>query len=503
MLRIPRLIISGLSGGAGKTVISLGIARGLSRSGLAVRALKKGPDYIDAAWLALAAGSGQANLDPFFSPGESLLALFAAETAGSDLALIEGNRGLFDGLDLSGSCSTAEVSRILAAPVVLIIDCTKMTRTAAALVRGCLDFEKNVHIGGVILNRTGNDRHRTLVRQAVETHTGLPVIGMLPRRAEPFIVERHMGLSGMDEYKRADGLLDDLADFVSMHVDLAKLRALAESAPPLGESASLTSDLSVTAQDSPGPELFSFLPPSRSEDQPESAPDSVHSTRPQIGYVRDAAFWFYYRENLKSLAAAGAELFALSLLDERPWPDLDGLYIGGGLPELYARQLAANAPKRNLVAALAQQGLPIYAECGGFMYLSRNIRVAGEVFPMAGVFPCSVELHARPQGLGYVEAEVIQDNPYHPVGTRFRGHEFHFSRCLFAYANGTPGTAKQSSPKHALLLHKGRGMTRTAEGLCLDGLLYKNTFAAYTHIYAPALPHWAANFVRTCRASKG
>lgn len=502
MLRIPRLIISGLSGGAGKTILSLGIARGLSRSGLAVRALKKGPDYIDAAWLALAAGSGQANLDPFFSPGERLLTLFAAETAGCDLALIEGNRGLFDGLDLSGTCSTAEVSRILAATVVLVIDCTKMTRTAAALVRGCLDFEKDVRIGGVILNRTGNARHRTLVRQAIETHTGVPVIGMLPRRAEPFIVERHMGLSGMDEYKRADGLLDDLADFVSMHVDLAKVRALAESAPPLRTGAFLTPDMAVTPQESLGSQLLS--PPSRSEELPEAAPDNVRaSLRPKIGYVRDAAFWFYYRENLKSLAAAGAELFALSLLDDLPWPGLDGLYIGGGLPELYARQLAANASKRNLVAALAQQGLPIYAECGGFMYLSRDIRVAGEVFPMAGVFPCSVELHARPQGLGYVEAEVMEGNPYHPVGARFRGHEFHFSRCLLADANETSGAAKQSSPKHVLLLRKGRGMARTAEGLCLDGLLYKNTFAAYTHIYAPALPHWASRFVRACRASRG
>ena len=492
-MHIPRIIISGLSGGAGKTMVSLGLARALVRSGINVRAFKKGPDYIDAAWLALAARSPQANLDPFFLDATSLRALFHKGAAGRDLALIEGNRGIFDGLDLSGSCSTAELSRVLQAPVLLVLDCTKMTRTAAALVSGCLRFEEGLRIGGVILNRTGNPRHQALVRRAVEELAGVPVLGVLPRRRHPFIVERHMGLAGLDEYSRADEELDALADFLAEHTDLAAITALAASAPAMPPEARAPGLQAETIRTSAVGEPSFAVPVSHSVGR---------GFQPRIGYARDAAFWFYYEENLDALRTAGAELVPLSFLEngsenDHAWEALDGLYIGGGQPEFHAQSLADNIVCRERVAALSRDGLPIYAECGGFMYLARELIMNDDIFPMAGVFSCSVELHSHPQGLGYVEAEVMAPNPFHPLGARFRGHEFHFSRCL----PGKEGTDRRSGPGpdgHILRLHKGRGMATTPDQVGFDGLLYRNTFASYTHVFAPALPHWAENFVALC-----
>ena len=467
-MRIPRIIITGLSGGAGKTMVSLGLSRAFCRRGISLRSFKKGPDYIDAAWLALAARAPQGNLDPFFTPGEALLGHFSRLADGYDLTLIEGNRGIFDGLDLAGSCSSAEVSRILRAPLILVLDCTKMTRTAAALVKGCIDFEPNVNIGGVVLNRTGNSRHQNMVRSAVEDLCGLPVLGVLPRKADGLLAERHMGLAGMDECAEADAHLDKVADFISDHLDLEAVLRLARSAPDLPDPTP-RQDASCTA--------------------PAPRPAAPTGTRPRIGYVYDAAFWFYYQENLDALRAAGAELLPVSLLDATPWPELDGLYIGGGLPELHAEALSANKKKRSLVAALSRAGLPIYAECGGFMYLSDCLVIEGKSYPMAGVFPCAVEFCSRPQGLGYVSAEVVRGSPFHPAGLAFRGHEFHFSRC-------TAGPSKEQT--HQFRLRRGSGMAAAPDGSGLDGLLQDRTFASYTHIYAPALPHWATSFITLC-----
>lgn len=451
-------------------MLSLGLARSFRQAGLKVRAFKKGPDYIDAAWLSFAARSPQANLDPFFTPGDRLRELFRDGCRGYDLAVVEGNRGLFDGLDIGGSCSTAEVARVLDAPVLLVVDCTKMTRTAAALVRGCLDFEPGLRIGGVILNRTGNPRHQAMVRSAVEELAGVPVLGVLPRKHQPFIFERHMGLSSLAENADADQALDALALFLREHVDLERILALAGAAPN-------AAGLSLSFAPPADRVEHSFLPPA------PSAPKA------RIGIALDAAFWFYYRENLDALTRAGATLLPLSLLDAAPWPTIDGLYIGGGLPELYAGALTANSGIRRHVAALSEQGLPIYAECGGFMYLSQGIRYKERDYPMAGVFPCRVEFCPHPQGLGYVEGSVVADNPFLPKGLPFRGHEFHFSRY----------TPEAGHEQHFLLrLDKGSGMSKPDAPPAYDGLLRGNTFAAYTHVYAPAVPCWAENFVSLC-----
>lgn len=486
-MHIPRFIISGLSGGAGKTMVSLGLARAFARRGLRLRAFKKGPDYIDAAWLALASRSPQGNLDPFFTPGNKLRRLFLKGAAGCDIALVEGNRGLFDGLDLEGSCSTAELARILDAPVILVVDCTKMTRTVAAVVNGCSSFEKNLRLGGVILNRTGNERHRAMVRKAVEDFCEIPVLGVLPRLAEPFMIERHMGLAGTDECAETDALLDSLAAYMEEHADVDAIRALAASSPDISET-------DAREEKTPG----QSAPPLELGAAPASPLAGALVEKPRIGYIRDAAFWFYYQENLDALEQAGAGLFPLSLLDPGPWPEIDGLYIGGGLPELHAEALSANIAIKQHVLALARDGLPIYAECGGFIYLAKELIIGDRHYEMAGLFDLAARFHKRPQGLGYVEATVAAQNPYFPEGMPLRGHEFHFS--AVAPLRSRAGDAETPPEARCILaLSRGKGM-RVRNGMQMDGLLLGNVFASYMHVYAPSLPCWAHSFAALAAA---
>lgn len=477
-MHIPRLLISALRGGAGKTLLSLGLARALSAGAIPVKPFKKGPDYIDAAWLARAAHCPCTNLDPFFLPPERLQSLFQhawTQAQGKpQLALIEGNRGLFDGRDAQGSCSSAELARILGAPVLLSLDCTKMTRTAAAVVAGLASFEPGVRLGGVVLNQLASPRHESIVRQSIETYTDIPVLGALPRLRRNPLPERHMGLvldaaqqcsqDSQQQGQQNDGahaVLEELGAFIAAHVDVGRIVDLARTAKAL-------------------PAAAPFWQPTADARQT--------LTRPRMGIVRDAALWFYYHENLEALERAGAELVPLSLLDHAPWPALDGLYLGGGFPEEYAAQLAAS-PHLEHIRGLSAAGAPIYAECGGFMLLSESIVRDGTAYPMAGIFPVSAHFHPRPQGLGYVEATVAAANPFHPVGTSLRGHEFHYSHAV---------AAREIGPLATLTLQTGTGMGSSTH-THVDGLCLRQTFAAYTHIFAPAVPWWAENFVAAAR----
>lgn len=448
----PRLILAGLSGGAGKTILTLGLCRAWKRQGYKVKPFKKGPDYIDAAWLGLAAKAPSTNLDPFLVQPEKLPAIFWNELAQYDVGVVEGNRGIFDGKDLTGSCSTAEISRILDIPLILIVDCTKMTRTVAALVKGVKDFEPDLNLAGVILNRTAGDRHRAILKECVEHYTGVPVMGCLPKIKPNPIPERHMGLTSDREYEGQQAL-ETVADIAEEFLDLDAMWLAANKTPP--------APLDV--------------------DSIELYPKNPQYHNVPIGYIRDDAFWFYYQENLEALRAAGANMVELSLLDTREWPDIYGLYLGGGFPETLAAKLAENTRARQRVRSLAEMGAPVYAECGGFMYLGESITYKGETFPMSGVFPVATKLLPKPQGLGYVESEVVHDNPFFKTGSTVRGHEFHYSRCI--------------APDGAVLT-LGLKMQR-GEGLLagFDGLIYKNTFAAYTHVHALGAPEWAPNFV--------
>ena len=456
MPHIPRLVLAGLSGGSGKTLVSLGLARAWLEAGHRVAPFKKGPDYIDAAWLGLAAKTHATNLDPFLLPEATLRDLFVEKAASCDLALVEGNRGLFDGGDHTGTFSSSQLARTLGAPLVLVIDATKMTRTVAAIVHGCTTFEPQLNLAGVILNRTAGERHRRILRQSIEHYTDVPVLGALPKLLENPIPERHMGLISNREYGDQEAILASLAATLRGACDMDALLAIARSAPDI-----------VSSGRSPWPDAV-----------------RIGHSRPRIGYVLDAALWFYYQENLEALAHAGADLVPVSLLSPEPWPDVHGLYLGGGFPETQAQALADNTTIRSHVLALSRQGLPIYAECGGFMYLCEELHADSAVYPMAGIFPLATTLCARPQGLGYAEAEVTAENPFHPLGNILKGHEFHYSRCL-AMSHVT-----SHMPPFALTMRRGSGML---EGL--DGVLSGNTFAAYTHIHALGAPHWAGKFV--------
>ena len=476
----PRLIISGLSGGGGKTLVSLGLSRALTLRGLQVKPCKKGPDYIDAAWLGLACGRTPTNLDPYFLNDDRLRALFCASFGNADLAVIEGNRGLYDGRDVQGSCSTATLARALDAPVVLVLSVTKMTRTAAAVIAGVAAFEP-LNLAGVVLNRVASVRHAELIRKSIETYTGIPVLGMLPRLEDNPIPERHMGLISLhEETEEAPGrhvlneALDRLAGFVAEHMDIDKVLNIARNAPDM-------------------PPVAPFWDPA-----PPTAERPV-----RIGYVRDAALWFYYEENLEALRRAGAELVELSLLSPEPWPGidgdgaLDGLYLGGGFPEMVPHRIAAS-PHLATIRNASLCGMPIYAECGGFMILCDALRIDDQNHRMAGLFPSRADFCPRPQGLGYVEATVERENPFHPVGEILRGHEFHYSRCvplgeLTPTLRLSPGVG-MSGPGH-----RAKGLAGDALS-ARDGLLVRNTFAAYTHLFAPAVPHWAPRFVKAAEA---
>lgn len=476
-MHLPRLVISGLSGGSGKTLLSLGLTRAFRQRGHRVQPAKKGPDYIDAAWLALAAGRPAANLDPYFLPARALPAAlaraavrFSPHGAEPDLAIIEGNRGLYDGRDVHGSCSTAQVALALDAPVLLALNCTKMTRTAAAVVAGVVSFVPALRFAGVVLNNVGNPRHAAQVRQAVEYYTDIPVLGELPRLRENPLPERHMGLelspASRDPHVRAERerILDFLAAYAAEHINLDAVLAAASSSPEL-----------------PAPDTDTLPAETAEAGTPPSG-----TMRPRIGFVRDDALWFYYEENLAALRDAGAELAELSLLDAAPWPALDGLYLGGGFPELFPDALSAS-PHLADIRALAESGRPLYAECGGFMLLCRALRLDGREVPMSGLLSVSTEFLPRPQGLGYVEALTTGDTPFHPQGSAWRGHEFHYSRCTWG----------DSLPDFALTLSPGCGMGNI-DGKGRDGLIAgprNNVFASYTHLFAPAVPHWAPRFV--------
>lgn len=453
----PRLLLSALRGGAGKTTLTLGLLAAWRIQGRRVIPFKKGPDYIDPAWHTLAAGSPSHNLDPFLMEGDQILNLVTRQAQAADVLLIEGNRGLFDGLDAQGTYSTAELAKLLATPVVLVVDCTMTTRTAAALVLGCQHFDPQVNLVGVILNQVARPRHEAILRASIERYCGVPVLGAVPRLKCAVFPERHMGLVPPPEHRAARQALRAAQDLAERYLDLGGLWQAACQAPPLPV---------ISRPLYPEPEIRETV---------------------NIGIVRDAAFQFYYPENLEALEQAGARLVFLSALsDPELPPDLDALYLGGGFPETNALALAGNATFRASVRRAAEAGLPIYAECGGLMYLGRSLHtLEGQAFPMVGLLPYDFLMGKSPQGHGYTTLEVVAPNPFFPPGTRLKGHEFHYSRM-----QPEPG----SEARLAFHLSRGTGM-----GGQRDGYIYKNVLATYTHLHALGAPEWAPALVRQAR----
>lgn len=474
--------MSSACGGGGKTLLSLGLGRALTRKNFQVKAFKKGPDYIDSAWLGKACENPAANLDPFFLDDEELGLLFLKNLTRQNsegktglFALLEGNRGLYDGLDADGSRSTARLARILNLPVLLCLNCEKATRTMAAVIQGLINFEKDLKFCGVVLNRAGSERHARALRQCVEGHTDLKVVGILPRLPNNPLPERHMGIAsrGGELAESADKILNDLGDFVSSCCDVDGLLASLPSSPLYAPDLSL-----------PGGPAINLSSAERKRE------------KPKIGYVQDNAFWFYYPENLSALEEAGAELIRLKIIDASQrdlelWTNLDGLYLGGGFPEDFAPELEAS-PLLGKIAAYAENDLPIYAECGGLAPLCRSLIINGARFKMTGFFQNDIILHKKPRGLGYVEGIVVSENPFFPRGQIIRGHEFHYSDVA------APG----ENQSFAMKLNYGRGLAAGHDCHLRDALIRRNVWAGYTHIFAPALPCWAINFVKSARRAK-
>jgi cobyrinic acid a,c-diamide synthase len=457
----PRLIISALRGGAGKSTIAIGLTAALRNQGKRTAPFKKGPDYIDAGWLSLAAGVPCYNLDTFFISTDRILTSFHAHTLGSDIAIIEGNRGLFDGIDIEGRTSTAEIAHLLGAPVILCLDCTKTTRTCAAVINGCAAFDRRITIAGIILNRVSGKRHESILRRSIEHYCGVPVIGAVPKLPADDFPERHMGLVPTPEHGWAQAAVETSARTAEKYIDLQAVLKTAEQ-----------------TIDTPVPET------TPTADAPAVDTGGV---RPRIAVARDAAFQFYYPDNLEALEAAGAELVFTSPISDSRLPDaIDALYLGGGFPETHARRLAENSGFRQQLADLARSGLPVYAECGGLIYLGEKIIVEERDYPLCGLLPVVFGIAKKPEGHGYTIATVDGPNPYFAIGTELKGHEFRYSKILSWEGNDADMVFSTV---------RGKGFFNHRDGLC-----HKNVLATYTHLHALGTPAWAPAMVRAALA---
>jgi cobyrinic acid a,c-diamide synthase len=460
------LLISSPQGQSGKTIVTVGLCDVLKRRGLSIQPFKKGPDYIDPSWLTVAAGRVCRNLDLFLIPEDRLFFSFYRNCEGVNLAIVEGAMGLYDGLDSYGT--TAEIARLLSIPILLVVNTTRMTSSIAPMVMGFQHFQKDVLIAGVILNYVSGTRHERKLRKAIEQYCGIPVVGSIPRDQDLRIMERHLGLIPSSESGEAEWLIERIGHKLESRLDLEHILRIAQSFKTHFKTPSHA------------------LPPRPCSPLIEKK-DRTKMKRARtvrIGILRDRAFNFYYPENLEALANEGAELLFIDSLKDR-LPKLDGLYIGGGFPEFFLKELEGNRELRHDISEAVEEGLPVYAECAGLMYLCRSISWENRSYEMVGVIPAEVQLSERPEGHGYVVAEVVRDNPLFHVGVTLRGHEFHHSSLY-----------PRDDLQCAYRIKRGKGLTGNR-----DGIVFKNLFASYVHLHALGTPEWAKSFVTL--ASKG
>ncbi len=452
---MPRFLLAAASSGAGKTSAAVAIAAALRRRGLRVAPFKCGPDYLDPTWHARAAGAPSHNLDGWMMGREASLATFARGSASADVALVEGVMGLFDGASPGGEeGSTAEMAKWLGAPVVAVLDASGMARTVAAVAHGLATFDPGVNVAAILANRVGSRAHADLLREALAPRV---LVGALPEVEDLRFPERHLGLFAADAAVLGYAALARWADLAEDWIDLDALLALARDVAPLEAPASAA-----------------FPPP--------------REVQCRIGVAFDEAFHFYYEDNLARLESLGAALVRFSPLHDAALPDVDGLYLGGGYPEEHAAPLAANVPMREAVRAFAHAGRPVYAECGGLMYLSRAIRTRdGAEHAMVGLVPGVAAVRPRLAALGYAEVETRAPTILGPPGLRFRGHQFRYSD-LEGVPDGAP---------RAYAVRRRRGGEPLAEGYGEGAVL-----ASYVHAHWASCPDAAEGFVRTCAASR-
>lgn len=458
-LNVPRLVIGGTASGIGKTTFTVGLAGALRRRGLRVAVFKCGPDYLDPTYHARAAGVASHNLDGWMMGRDGVLATFAHASRGADIALIEGVMGLFDGASPSGEeGSTAEIAKWLSAPVLLALDASGIARTVAAIARGFAAFDPGVRIAGLICNRLGGRGHLELLRRAMGGgRQDLPVMGGMPLDPARAFPERHLGLLRADERTVPDDLIAAWSEAVEQWCDLDAIMAAARAAEPL----------MIAAGD---------------EVEPPSG-------RCRIGLAYDAAFHFYYEDNLRRLSELGAELVRFSPMSDPHLPPVDGIYIGGGYPEAHADALAANGSMREEIARFSESGGVIYAECGGLMYLCSAIRALdGSAYPMAGVIPAQAVMCRQLRALGYTEVVTVLDSPLGPAGTRLRGHQFRYSEL-------------QPAPLGLRYAYETR--RRSGGEAAQEGYLSANTLASYIHLHWAGTPEVPRALVAACTREAG
>ena len=460
---MAHLLIAATQKSSGKTTVTTGLAAALARRGMAVQPFKKGPDYIDPMWLSQAAGNPCINLDFHCMEEAEIIAAFHRRDAVADISIVETNKGLFDGVDVEGRDSNAALASLLGGPVVLVIDTLGMTRGIAPLVLGYVNFDPGVQIAGVILNKVGGPRHEGKLRAALEYYTDLPVLGAIGRDNALEIPERHLGLVPANEADEANRTIDRLCKAISDNIDLDRIVEIAETA--------------VGPRAAPGP-------------VPET---KARSKDIRIGVARDAAFGFYYPDDLEAFETAGAEIVPFDCLEDERVPDVDGLFIGGGFPETQMMALEANRSMLASIRAAIEGGLPTYAECGGLMYLSRSLTWRGETHEMAGVIPGDAVMHPRPQGRGYVVLEDTGAGPWPlpasrtGVPARFPAHEFHY-----ASLDNLP-----RDMTFAWRVLRGHGIDGEH-----DGIVQGNLLAGFSHLRDVEGDRWArrfVEFVRECR----
>jgi cobyrinic acid a,c-diamide synthase len=454
---MAHLYIAAPQKSSGKTTLSIGLCREFTRRGLAVQPFKKGPDYIDPLWLAQAAGRACFNLDFHTAPETELRSAFALEMGTADLGLIEGNVGLFDSTDLQGAYSNAELAKLIGAPVVLVVNCHGLARGIAPLLQGYLAFDPELDIAGVILNKVGGGRHGENLVRVVEHYTDLPVLGLLRRADEIGISERHLGLMPSNEAEDAETWIEGIRARIADQIDLDRLLAIAERAP------------------TPQPDPAGVIQPARDGDLV------------RIGIARDAAFGFYYPDDLRALAAGGASLVSFSPLTDSDLPSVDALFIGGGFPEYRMAELEDNRLMRQAIRDFIADDHPLYAECGGLMYLCAGLRWRDERREMVGALDAEVEMHERPQGRGYVRLSETDAFPWPRLGTEpdvIAAHEFHHSAILEPDPDWRYGYAVQ----------RGVGIDGSH-----DGIVQGNLLACYSHLRAVGGNRWTDRFLAHIR----
>jgi len=439
---VPRIVIAGTHSGCGKTTVASGIMAALTRRGLKVQPFKVGPDFIDPSHHTRICGRISRNLDPFMMGEEGCIETFIRATEGADIAIIEGVMGMYDGVDGSDIASTAHVARILKAPVVLVVDAKGISRSVHALIDGYRRYDSTLLFSGVILNRIGSIRHRSMIEPSLT----IPSFGYIPRKDELAVESRHLGLKMAHE----SGSMGEFGKIIEETCNLDALLGAAHHAPPL--------TITINTE------------------------ECDRQAQSKIGVAFDAAFCFYYQDNLDCLQRSGVELVFFSPLSGS-LPDVDAVYLGGGYPELYLPALESSRCRQELKHA-ADSGMPVYAECGGLMYLTEEIR-SDKTYRMCGILPACAEMTNRIQALGYVKGEGIASHSFLPYGQTVTGHEFHYSRLH-----------PSCDARYALRLSRGKGIDGGKDGLISHNVLGCYTHAYFTTSFAEALTDSAFRFSR-------